>query len=515
MHLWNDYEGKTLAGVFPLERLLRTEGRSACFATRDSAGRPTILRLTEALNDQEQLQQRYGAVQAVHHPHLVRIEDFGDTEVDGEPLVYLVTEWTEESLADILSERKLSLEETGEVAAALVGALEALHANGMVHGLVEASCVLAAGEVIKLRSDCVRSAPTGIDGARAYGDDVFGVADVIHRALTQQRLRDASDALALPEPYASIVRNVVRGSWGIEQVASEVRRHVRPLALPGAGAAYGEPPRSTAAGAPPPAGSTHEAPSALAGQDPSFAEALAAANRVFDRASEAMHAPVAAPEPFSAETSVEARTAVRAELPTSYAAEPMPASSRFAGRSERAPSTPRSPAVPIAIAVAVLVALLLALHFAHSGSKPPAPRATSAAAPAAAPLPVPVQPSQAPPAPAAASQAATPAPEATPTPTPAADAASVPADKSGSIGGSKIWRVVAYTYNRQDQAEAKVRALAGRYSDLHPEVFSRTGNAPYLVTLGGPLSEAAAAAMRKRARSQGVARDVYMQNYSH
>jgi hypothetical protein len=74
--------------------------------------------------------------------------------------------------------------------------------------------------------------------------------------------------------------------------------------------------------------------------------------------------------------------------------------------------------------------------------------------------------------------------------------------------------VVAYTYNVEAQAQAKARVIAERHRDLEPQVYSRTGHAPFLVTLGGPLTQQQAATMRDRARSQGLARDVYMQNYS-
>ena len=48
------------------------------------------------------------------------------------------------------------------------------------------------------------------------------------------------------------------------------------------------------------------------------------------------------------------------------------------------------------------------------------------------------------------------------------------------------WRVVAFTYNRQDQAQKKASTLSHSHPDLHPEVFSPRGKAPFLVTVGGP-----------------------------
>ncbi len=68
------------------------------------------------------------------------------------------------SLAEILKERPLSTKETMQVATSLVPALEALHANNLIHEHLEPANVLAVGEVIKLRSDCIREAPEGAEG---------------------------------------------------------------------------------------------------------------------------------------------------------------------------------------------------------------------------------------------------------------------------------------------------------------------------------------------------------------
>ena len=45
-------------------------------------------------------------------------------------------------------------------------------------------------------------------------------------------------------------------------------------------------------------------------------------------------------------------------------------------------------------------------------------------------------------------------------------------------------------------------------------VFSPTGRAPYLVTVGGSMSHDQAEAFRNKARNEGLPRDTYMQNYS-
>ena len=76
------------------------------------------------------------------------------------------------------------------------------------------------------------------------------------------------------------------------------------------------------------------------------------------------------------------------------------------------------------------------------------------------------------------------------------------------------WRVIAYTYNHRDQAQKKVATITGKYPDLHPEVFTPTGRAPYLVTLGGVMSKDDAFAFARKARSRGLPRDTYAENYN-
>lgn len=98
---------------------------------------------------------------------------------------------------------------------------------------------------------------------------------------------------------------------------------------------------------------------------------------------------------------------------------------------------------------------------------------------------------------------------------PAARAAAAPRTAAArrTVNGD-AWRVIAYTYTQQSQAQAKARFLAQRHAGLHPQVWARGPRGPYLVTLGGAMSRQQAEAVRQKARGQGLARDVYIQNYS-
>jgi hypothetical protein len=127
---------------------------------------------------------------------------------------------------------------------------------------------------------------------------------------------------------------------------------------------------------------------------------------------------------------------------------------------------------------AALLFLFLATHFHHPANAVPA-----AIPSAAAPVPVPAV--------------------ARPT---AAPLAAAPSDQPG-------WRVISFTYNREPQAFAKVAEIQKRHPELNAQVFSQHGHAPYLVALGGPMSQAQADAMRNRARRDGLPRDTFIRLY--
>jgi len=73
--------------------------------------------------------------------------------------------------------------------------------------------------------------------------------------------------------------------------------------------------------------------------------------------------------------------------------------------------------------------------------------------------------------------------------------------------------VVVFTYNHPEQALAKVATIRERHPGLSPEVFSPNGRAPYLVALGGGMSERDADAMKRRAREEGMPRDTFIRRF--
>src|SRR5271170_1729603 len=221
MELWTEYEGRTIEGGFRLTKLIRPEGRRAFFSTSNGTGIPTVIRLIESHFDDDEILARWRGVQALDHVNLVKLKSFGQVTVDETSLVYAVMEPVEANLGEILAERRLTVLETKQVATSLVAALEALHSNGFVHEHVEAAHVLAVGEEIKLRSDCIRETPEGEEGSELKRWDVYDLSVVLLQALTQHKtLEDAERELPLPEPFDEIVRKGMSGEWGLREIAS-------------------------------------------------------------------------------------------------------------------------------------------------------------------------------------------------------------------------------------------------------------------------------------------------------
>ncbi len=473
MQFWNELEGRTIDGVYPLRRLVRSEGRHAWFETETAepeAG-PATISLTEAATDAEEVLERLKAAQQLKHPNLVTITKVGQVRVDTTLVIYAVMEHIEQSLSDVLQMQALSPEEGREVAEALVSSLTAIHQQGMSHGRVEAASVLATEETVKLRSDCLHTTAAG------QADDVAAIGPTLFHAFTQRKALTATDAQInrIPAPFGEIIRNSFARRWTLAQISNALKP-VLPAASVIPPPAVPTPPPSVPAPQPAtPAPPPSTPPPAAAKPEPAPAVAKA---------------PVSPPPP-----------------PYRPVAPPAPLRKTLVGDEEETPAQ-RKPLLMYGALGVVLLAiigwLLLRPHSAPAPAEAPNPPAE-----ATAPAPVPAPPVPPPPAVSTVKRpAAKPSPSATSMAAQSA-AATVPAD------GRTVWRVVAYTYRGQTKAADMVAKISDKHSDLDAEVFSPPGRGTvYLVTLGGAMDHDAAVKMRDKAQREGLPADTYVQNFS-
>lgn len=220
MMLWGDYEGRRVEDRWLLGRLVRPEGRRAWFEAIGPDGLPVMLSITEALNDEDELIERLRAAAQIHHPNVVAIREAALSHLDEIPVVVAEMEMTDENLYDVLRDRVLTPQEGRQVLDAVLAALGAMHAHGLVHRHVEAVSVVATGETIKLRSDCLQM--TGSAFGPAAADDVRWAARMVAHAVTGRFPANENDPVLqlLPESMARAVRRALSGIAGATEVAA-------------------------------------------------------------------------------------------------------------------------------------------------------------------------------------------------------------------------------------------------------------------------------------------------------
>jgi eukaryotic-like serine/threonine-protein kinase len=489
MQFWNELEGQTIDGAYPLRRLVRSEGRIAWFETATADGKPATISLTEALTDEDEVRARLVAAMNIEHPNLVSIFRVSTVTVDGTMLVYAVMEHIEQSLSDVLQEQALSADEGREVAEALVGALSAIHQNGMSHGRVEAASILATETTVKLRSDCLHTSSAG------QAEDVAAIGPTLFHTFTQRKGLSATDAQInrVPAPFAEIIRNSYARRWTLAQISNALKP--APPVAPA-------PPLPTAPAPAPPAPAPPASPAAAAPAPPPARPPAAAAPRP--------PAPPPAPPPTRPQPAASAPPPPpRPPAPPRPAAAPIPEPRTLQFEDAEEPEEKKKPVLLYLGLALVVLALLGWLLFRPHSQPAPATSATSSSTPAS-------------PAPAPAASAPAPAPKPAgmkPAPyhstTKASPAAAPPVASSGSSDVRAIWRVVAYTYRGQSKADDMVGEIKSKHPDLDAEVFSPGKTGSYLVTIGGPMSRDDADKMRAKAQREGLPKDTYIQNFKH
>ena len=464
MQFWNELEGQEIEGLYPLRRLVRSEGRSAWFETEtgEPQSLPATISLTEALTDADEVVARLNAAQNLDNPNLVSITKVGQTHLDNTLVVYAVMEPIEQSLSDVLQIQPLSPEEGRQVAEAMVGALTAIHQQGMSHGHVEAASILAAGESVKLRSDCLQMSAAG------QAQDVAGIGATLFHAFTQRKAPSATDAQInrIPAPFAEIVRNSLAKRWTLAQIANALK------------------PVPTVTEAIPPAPA------------PARPEPIAA--RVPERAPEVV--PERPPVPK-----------YRPAAPPPVVANPLP----IVTEEEEEPVVAKRKPLALYIALALGVLLLIGWLVFRSPSAPAPENTPQTSTPAVAPASPAVAPPPATAPPAAKPSATKPTPAPVHKPPPAPVPVARPTTPATAPNERPIWRVIAYTYKREEQATDMVARIKGQHPNLEVSVFSPSGSSDvYQIILGGNMDRDQATKMLDKAHSMGLPADTYVQNFS-
>ncbi len=266
---WKQWEGQVVAN-FGLGRYLGGSDHSAVFLTErvdtdQPDGQPHVaaIKLIPLISENAEIQlSRWRLAAGLAHPHLLRTFEFGEWELGGVPLLYVVMECAEENLGQVLAERPLAADEMREMLGPVVDVLAYLHKQGIVHGDIKPSNILANGDQLKLSSDALSRAGDSSDGrlrASAYNPpesspgfipmprtmstagDVWLLGMTVVETLTQHLPAVQTSAQGypsvpetLPEPFLDIARHCLvpnpESRCTISEIAARLQDGSAPIA---------------------------------------------------------------------------------------------------------------------------------------------------------------------------------------------------------------------------------------------------------------------------------------------
>ncbi|MGE0405571.1 MAG: TonB family protein [Candidatus Korobacteraceae bacterium] len=251
---WKDLEGSIIEGRFYLRQHLGGARAGAVFlADEGEAGSPkTAIKLIPAEQDSESQLRRLRAAEHLSHPHLLRLLHVGSCSLGEGSFFYVVMEHAEENLEQLLPHRTLTANEAQDLIEPLLNVLAYLHAQGLVHGHVQPSNILAIGDRVKLSSDSlytmgesakldlqsIYTPPEAATGPLTAAADVWSLGMTLLESLRGRPQWDAGRQQepaipdSLPLPFLDVVRHCLRREpsqrWTLEEIAGRLRRETAP-----------------------------------------------------------------------------------------------------------------------------------------------------------------------------------------------------------------------------------------------------------------------------------------------
>ncbi len=204
MDVWAKWEGRLINGVFPLRRFLGNSDHSVVFLTeyRPLEINAAAIKLVPAdpqLADGQLA--RWRTLRSLSHPRLLKFFDSGHCQIGGHPFFFVVMEYADQTLAQVLPQRPLTADEIRELLPPTLDALEFLHGRQLVQGQLKPTNFLVVGDELKLASDTIRpatdalpknhkmsayDAPEVRDARSSTAGDVWGLGMTLIEALTQK-----------------------------------------------------------------------------------------------------------------------------------------------------------------------------------------------------------------------------------------------------------------------------------------------------------------------------------------
>ena len=234
--IWTKWESQVVNGIFPLRRFLGRSNHSVVFLTecraRSLPNAAIKIIPADPARAESQL-SRWQLAASLSHPHLIRVLEAGRCKLGGHPFLFVVTEYAEQNLAQILPHRALTSAEVREMLTPALDALAFLHGQNLVQGQLKPPNFLVVNDQLKLASDTIRAA--GDAGGIDLAGDMQVLGATIVEALTQNRPApegpvDAPLPATLSLGFADAVLRCLSPEPGNRPTVSELRALIDPAA---------------------------------------------------------------------------------------------------------------------------------------------------------------------------------------------------------------------------------------------------------------------------------------------
>src|SRR5579883_3673017 len=105
---WNRYEGQLAGGAYLLRQYLGGSGESGVFLT-DHGQKHAAIKFIPATSTNPEVQLlRWNEAAKIAHPNLLQIYTSGRTQIGAIDALFIVTEYAEENLSEVLPHRPLT-----------------------------------------------------------------------------------------------------------------------------------------------------------------------------------------------------------------------------------------------------------------------------------------------------------------------------------------------------------------------------------------------------------------------
>jgi TonB family protein len=259
---WKKLEGQAVSGKFHVRQHLGGSEHAGVFLTElDKGGeQKAAIKLIPLNPATAELQlSRWSLAAKLSHPNLIRLFESGRCRLGGTEFLYIVMDYAEEDLSQILPQRALTPVETRDMLGPTLAVLSYLHGKGFVHGHIKPANIMAHEDQLKLSSDgiCRMSEPwsglrhpspydppESIGSRAATAGDVWSFGMTLVEVLTQQlpyweptRQADPDVPPAVPALFQDIARHCLRRDPQLRWTVAEIAARLDPAAAAAAAAA--------------------------------------------------------------------------------------------------------------------------------------------------------------------------------------------------------------------------------------------------------------------------------------